>query len=568
MRIFLLVSGKVTIINYACKDLLLKVSTKVWIQGHAERIQKKLDAPIEEFSFSMPKPTSISDKDLLKSTERKASQSRFSGASDEGSSNSGSYFAHYKRPRTSETSPPKLPTGGSERHFHETEKEAYPTPIAYSGTSSMRQIVDAIVNANVSLSTPPASRSSSPHDGLKPRRRLRQSSQSRPASRTISPNPGTRPSTPIPSGWTAPSSRHSFRRFDIRPWGPRHLEYDYNQARKEFQAAAYYALGQYGYEPPKGIGKYKAPSPEYLPSMDDLRRIPDFAKACRKLDSADRALEEALSRDETWENTPIPEKYLELSLEDAVPEDLCIQRRDNAATQERSRSSVTLEEAAGQFNSSLSARSSAAPTSVPSSASASENGTTSVAGDDIRSSRGTSPLAKMTLSDESLPPPASSSTPQNIDVAPYADAAYSHASDAASSLAQRNSGITSSGVSNASSGRKRLLSEVEVEAGANVMEVKDQSKETGVILQVPTRACSPDSSHTKSGKGVEGSLGRTESESTTGSGSALGFVEIGSTGDSPPTSVSSAMSKETHSRARGGRVGRMRGRKRGVGRGR
>ncbi|OCB92254.1 hypothetical protein A7U60_g334 [Sanghuangporus baumii] len=567
MRIFLLASGKVTIFTYACKDLLLRVTNKVWIQGHAEKIQKKLDAPIEEFSFSLPKSTSFSDKDLLKITERKVSQSHFSGTSNEGSSNSSSSFTRHKRPRTSETSPPDLPTGGSERHFRETEKEAYHTPIAYSGTSAMRQIVDSIVNANVALSTPPASRSCSPHDGLKPRRRLRQSSQSRPTSRTNSPNPGTRPSTPIPSGWTAPSSRHSFRRFDIRPWGPRHLEYDYNQARKEFQAAAYYALGQYGYEPPKGIGKYKAPAPEFLPSMDDLRRIPDFAKACRKLDYADRALEEALFRGETWENTPIPEKYLKLSLEDAVPEDLCIQRRDNTATQDRSRSSVTLEEAAGQFDSSLLARSSTAPTSVPSSASASEKGTMSAAGDDIRSSRGTSPLAKMTLSDESLPPPVSSSTPQNIGVAPDAGAAHKHASDDASSQAQRHSGITS-GVSNASSSRKRLLSEVEIEGGANLTEVKDQPKETGVILQVPTRAYSPDASRTKSGKEVEGSLGRTESESTTGSGSALGFVEMGSAGDSPPTSVSSAMSKETHSRTRGGRVGRMRGRKRGLGRGR
>ena len=56
--------------------------------------------------------------------------------------------------------------------------------------------------------------------------------------------------------------------------------------------------------------------------MNDLRAIPEFAKACGKLDAADRALEDILAE---WENTRIPREYFRFSVEDAIPDDLCVE---------------------------------------------------------------------------------------------------------------------------------------------------------------------------------------------------------------------------------------------------
>ncbi|TDL26496.1 hypothetical protein BD410DRAFT_881926 [Rickenella mellea] len=163
---------------------------------------------------------------------------------------------------------------------------------------------------------------------------------SRVTSRQSSPGAG-------PSKWTSITlARRSNRRFDVRPWGPRHLEYDYSEARKEFQSAAYFALGQSGYVPPRGRSKNSVVLTEDLPSMEELRKVPLFRKACEKLDRTDKALEIAIALGQTWDNTPVPSHYLQLSLDEMRDDDIRTGRVNSADEPGRSRSSVTLEETA------------------------------------------------------------------------------------------------------------------------------------------------------------------------------------------------------------------------------
>ena len=109
-------------------------------------------------------------------------------------------------------------------------------------------------------------------------------------------------------------------RDSIRPLGPQHLEYDYSIAYQDFKAAVYEGLGQLGYNPPKGVDRKKrllakteggACPPVFLgPAVrEQLKSIPSVARASKNLDDADHALEEALARGSTWENTPIPPEF-------------------------------------------------------------------------------------------------------------------------------------------------------------------------------------------------------------------------------------------------------------------
>lgn len=213
--------------------------------------------------------------------------------------------------------------------------------IAFRNIPNLQEIIDSVVSTNISRVTPPPSRSNTPPprnplSRTSSRLHLGQPTQSSSALQVA-------PSTAVEK-WSSLSSRRSNRRFDARPWGPRHLEYDYNEARKEFQSAAYYALGQFGYVPPSrtalAIGKVIV-NPNSLPSMNNLRRIALFRSACERLDAADAALEEAIARGETWENTPVPVAYR--SLEGSKPEDIRSVRTDEP---ERSRSALTFEEEA------------------------------------------------------------------------------------------------------------------------------------------------------------------------------------------------------------------------------
>ncbi|THH07846.1 hypothetical protein EW145_g3100 [Phellinidium pouzarii] len=344
------------------KIFLLDTENVVWIKGNEEKVQKKLNAPIDNLSVSRPHHQSNTESVPHKRLENKTSRSYSLGASDKPSGSSTPLFHLQKRLRIdnnvlSEHSDNRNNDGTASRGRSEREKDRdrlLSLPRAYSATPAIQRIIDSVVGVNVAHTTPPLSRSNSPAGN--PNSEYRALSGSRPTTCPNSPNSGA--ATPAPTGWTALTSRHSLRRFDIRPWGPRHLEYDYNEARKEFQGAAYFALGQYGYVPPRGVVKFKAPPPYELPSMSDLRKIPSFQRACRRLDAADRALEEALARGETWENTPIPKEYFQFSLEGLNPNEICTERLDNAAAKDRSRSSVTLEEAADLIDNSHPERSS------------------------------------------------------------------------------------------------------------------------------------------------------------------------------------------------------------------
>lgn len=304
-----------------------------WIAGHEEVVQKKMNAPtkVSDSTIALGPPASQSQSNLgLREVE--ASESQLPAVSIDPSSSATILQERIPieavMPRDSREVTPV-------RQESEKEKDReLPLPVAYS-TPAMQRIIDSVVDMNMSRSTPSSSRANSPI----PRHFHKSASLSRPSTRPSSPSGG-------PSGWVALTARHSHRRFDIRPWGPRHLEYDYHKAYKEFQSAAYYALGQFGYAPTRGSSRGALPNA--LPSMADLRKVPYFQKACQQLDKADRALEEALASDQTWDNTPVPEEYFQYSLEDLSPEDMRRERPDNTTglANDRKRSSVALEEEA------------------------------------------------------------------------------------------------------------------------------------------------------------------------------------------------------------------------------
>lgn len=304
-----------------------------WITGHEEVVQKKMNAPTKVSDSTIALEPSVNQpQSNLGLSGAGASTSQLPVESTDLSSSATIPQERFPieavKPRDSREVTPI-------RQEPDKEKDReLPLPVAYS-TPAIQRIIDSVVDMNMSRSTPSSSRASSPI----PRHFHKSASLSRPSTRPSSPSGG-------PSGWVALTARHSHRRFDIRPWGPRHLEYDYHKAYKEFQSAAYYALGQFGYAPTRGSSRGALPNA--LPSMADLRKVPYFQKACQQLDRADRALEEALASDRTWDNTPVPEEYLQYSLEDLSPEDMCRERPDNTAglVNDRKRSSVALEEEA------------------------------------------------------------------------------------------------------------------------------------------------------------------------------------------------------------------------------
>ncbi|EJC99721.1 uncharacterized protein FOMMEDRAFT_160153 [Fomitiporia mediterranea MF3/22] len=536
---------------------------KVWIKGHAESVQKRLDTPIEEFSFSIPLHRSTSDSHLREAAANRASRSLSSSSSKMDQSSSKSLSAHQERLKSTDSLLFDKPGSRSgESALPEQKKDQSSIPIAYSGPSSMRHIISTVVGTNVARSTPPTSRSSSPLGKVRLHSKYRQSSQSRSATRANSPITDTRASTPIPSGWIPLTSRHSLRRFDIRPWGPRHLEYDYSEARKEFQGAAYYALGQYGYVPPRGVTKFKAPPPEELPSMSDLREVPEFAKACRRLDAADRALEEALGRGETWENTPIPEDYLKFSLERLIPDDFCTSRPDNVAMHKRSRSSVTLEEAAGEMKTSTFAQSSTPSVSTSISGPVSDRDSDPIGAVGGGSSTGTPSLAQMTLTDEQAPPTVVRTDAVALDSVPTQTGTLI----VPVSMSSEASHITSATGSSTAPSRilhKRPLQEIFTDDTTQDSR-KRISLDGASPRELPPRSSSPVPAlrlTEPTNRQVFNWLG---SDTTSAYDSGSGFSGNASAIESPPTSVSTSTPKRARSTTRGGgRVSGMRGRRRG-----
>jgi len=120
----------------------------------------------------------------------------------------------------------------------------------------------------------------------------------------------SRPSTRIHKK-TAPSAptRRSSRNPEYLPLGPRHLEEEYHDAYQEFRHVVLQAVYSLGYDPKRvRDGRPVArPNPPTVREVMGLR-LPSITIAKRRLDEADRRLNEAIARGFNWENTKMP-KY-------------------------------------------------------------------------------------------------------------------------------------------------------------------------------------------------------------------------------------------------------------------
>ncbi|KAF9784969.1 hypothetical protein BJ322DRAFT_1060596 [Thelephora terrestris] len=103
--------------------------------------------------------------------------------------------------------------------------------------------------------------------------------------------------------------RRSTRNPEYLPLGPRHLEEEYHDAHQEFRHAVLQAVYSLGFDPKKvrdgrPVARSTPPTVEEIMSL----RLPSVTIAKRRLDEADRRLNDALARGFTWENTKLP-KY-------------------------------------------------------------------------------------------------------------------------------------------------------------------------------------------------------------------------------------------------------------------
>lgn len=115
-------------------------------------------------------------------------------------------------------------------------------------------------------------------------------------------------------------TRRSTRNPQYHPLGPRHLEYDYHVAYEELRAATILAAQALQYPWPRRKGRPapgksgKGETAEELmkPTLSTIlqAKFPYVEKARNNLNEADRRLQEALNRGETWENTAVPASVL------------------------------------------------------------------------------------------------------------------------------------------------------------------------------------------------------------------------------------------------------------------
>ena len=104
-------------------------------------------------------------------------------------------------------------------------------------------------------------------------------------------------------------TRRSTRNPEYLPLGPRHLEEEYHDAYQEFRYAVLKAVYSLGFDPKKiRDGRHVARSTP--PTVEEIMnlKLPSITIAKRRLDEADRKLNQALNRGFTWENTKRP-KY-------------------------------------------------------------------------------------------------------------------------------------------------------------------------------------------------------------------------------------------------------------------
>ena len=104
-------------------------------------------------------------------------------------------------------------------------------------------------------------------------------------------------------------TRRSARNLEFHPLGPRHLEEEYHDAYQEFRHVVLQAVYSLGFDPKKvkdsrPVARSTPPTVEEIMSL----RLPSITAAKRRLDRADRRLNQAIAKGFTWENTKLP-KY-------------------------------------------------------------------------------------------------------------------------------------------------------------------------------------------------------------------------------------------------------------------
>ena len=104
-------------------------------------------------------------------------------------------------------------------------------------------------------------------------------------------------------------TRRSTRNPEFHPLGPRHLEEEYHDAYQDFRHVVLQAVYSLGFDPKKvrdgrPVARSTPPTVEEIMSL----RLSSVTAAKRKLDEADRKLNEAIAKGFTWENTKLP-KY-------------------------------------------------------------------------------------------------------------------------------------------------------------------------------------------------------------------------------------------------------------------
>jgi len=104
-------------------------------------------------------------------------------------------------------------------------------------------------------------------------------------------------------------TRRSTRNPEFIPLGPRHLEEEYHDAYQEFRHVVLQAVYSLGFDPKK-VRDGRPAARSTPPTVEEIMnlRLPSITIAKRRVDEADRRLNEAIARGFTWENTKLP-KY-------------------------------------------------------------------------------------------------------------------------------------------------------------------------------------------------------------------------------------------------------------------
>ena len=104
-------------------------------------------------------------------------------------------------------------------------------------------------------------------------------------------------------------TRRSMRNPEFLPLGPRHLEEEYHDAYQDFRHVVLQAVYSLGFDP-KRIRDGRPVVRSTPPTVEEIMslRLPSVTVAKRRLDEADRRLNDAIARGFTWENTKLP-KY-------------------------------------------------------------------------------------------------------------------------------------------------------------------------------------------------------------------------------------------------------------------